>query len=105
MSLSQKDFYFLTDRSTLFRYFVDNSSGKSKRYIFYPRKYEQMTDKQIIKYERKLNINFLWWAIRNKSKMAPYDYSICRSHVVDGMFIVLSTLVLARLARITLFRH
>lgn len=39
MSLSKKDYYFLTNNSTLFRYFVDNSSGKPHKHLFYPKKY------------------------------------------------------------------
>lgn len=50
MSLSNKDFYFFTNRTTYYRYFVDNTSGKLTKYIFYPQKYETMTDKQIHKY-------------------------------------------------------
>lgn len=50
MSLGNKDFYFLTNRTTFFRYFVDNTSGTPHKYLFYPRKYETMTDKQIHKY-------------------------------------------------------
>ena len=74
MSVSHKDYYFLTNRTTFFRYFVDNSSGKAIKHIFYPLQYETMTSNQINKYERKLTLNFLRWAPFNKHKMLTNDY-------------------------------
>lgn len=74
MSVHDKSFYFLTNRSTHYRYFVDNTSSKPEHYIFYPKKYEKMTDRQIRKYERSLASKFIWWGIFNTSKLLPSDY-------------------------------
>lgn len=105
MSLSKKDFYFITNHSTMFRYFVDNSSGKPQRYLFYPEKYELMTSRQIIKYERNLVLKFLWWGLRNKDKMMPFDYQICTSKLIDFGLIAIGTLLLAKYSRKFLFKQ
>ena len=47
MSLKDKQYYFLTDRSTLFQYLVDNRTGTPQKHIFYPTIYETMKAAQI----------------------------------------------------------
>ena len=104
MSLSSKEYYFLTDRSTLFHYLIDNRQSPPQPHIFYPTIYETMKPKQIKKYENKLVRRFLWWSLFNRDKMEGLDWKICFSKGVDIVAGVLISLMMARQARRFLFR-
>ena len=66
MSLKDKPYYFLTDRSTLMHYLVDNRDNKKARFLYYPKKYETMTSQQMQRDQIKLNGKLLMWSVFNK---------------------------------------
>lgn len=105
MSLRDKPYYFLTDRTTLFHYLVDNRTGTPQKHIFYPSMYETMKASEIAKFEHKLVRKFLRWGILNKDKMDENDWKVCKSIVIDLTFGILGGMLMARLFRTALFRH
>lgn len=102
MNLTQKPFYFITDRETLYQYFVDNISGK--RYIYYPKEYEKMTENQINKYQRSMVRKFIWWSLWNKDKMETQDWMLCFTHTLDIVGFIGLGLFLAKVTKNFLFR-
>ena len=104
MSLKDKPYYFLTDRSTWMHYLVDNRSQPNQRHLFYPTAYESRRAGQIQNLQMKMTAKLLLWSMWNKQGMQERDWKVCMSKVIDIGFGLLTTLAMAKFSRMILFR-
>lgn len=84
MFLSQKPFYFLTNREN--NYTEVHAGGKSQVYL--PDSFERLTTRQIENKKRSLTVKMLSWALFNPKKMTAIDYRMCFTKTLDIIGIV-----------------
>lgn len=79
-------YFFYTAPYTNYKYLciLDSEKRAYTKHLYFPSKFEKLSNKQIETYQSRLVARFLWFTIFNKNKFYnPYDYRIAVSRIFD----------------------